>query len=142
MEHIELCIILIILGALLYTAYKYSKEGDIGVLCGSIPPPWKLRDIYNTPEKIVKRLTELSVYKICHVRWNVDWLLSLCISVVIVYYYRKKIIVAELCIISVMVFLAIDIPRRFLYTHRFRSVDHEVLLLSGIFSKMYYKKTA
>lgn len=135
MDRVEICIIIIILGALLYTAYKYSKEGDIQTLCGSTPPPWKLREMYNTQEKIVKRMTELATYRTSHVRWNVDWLLALCIGIVIVYYYKKRIIVAELCLVSVIIFLSMDIPRRFLYSHRFRSIDHEALILSGIFSR-------
>ncbi len=127
-EIIFLCFILLFLG---YTLYLYTKEGDISIL-SDIPTAWKLRKMYPTNATVTRRMRDLIIYKHGPVRWNRDAIIALSVAFLIVYYYRKKVILSEILILMAVIFCAIDLMPRWAYTHHNKPLDHEASILYGI----------
>lgn len=136
MNNIEIFILLILSISIFYTAITYSKEGDINTLTGNLKSPWKLSKIYNTQEKIIKRLHSLIIYKHNYVKWNKLILLSISLSIFIVHYYNKKFVFSEIILFSTLIFLVLELPYRWCNTHRLRALDAESSILCGLIKKI------
>ncbi len=132
-EIIIFAILVLLLGI---TLYKYTKEGDINMFTGDVPSPWKLSKMYDTKDKIIDRLRNLVIYKYGFVRWNKLFVVSLFTAFIIVYYFRRKIFVPELILVTVIIFTVLDYPYRWSTTHIGRPLDFEATTLAGIATKL------
>lgn len=123
-------ILTVIIISILYALCTYSQEGDIKTLTRSIP-----KSIPKTKRECIERMHSLLIYKLNYVRWPIYLGISLFCSVVINYYFQNELRIASMIILTAFLFLAMELPCRWLRTHVNSSVSHEGSMLFGTIMK-------
>lgn len=98
----------------------YRREGDIKNLCSDFSYE-KLETEYNTPKKILTRLQKILTYKYNYVYWIFYLLIagitSLLINLLIASLTKTKITFLGVFFGMILIFGAMELPKRFLETH-------------------------
>jgi len=115
--------------------YKYSPEGDIQTLIGSVPKPGILRKKYPTNKQLVSRLYELLIYKNGNIKWNKLLSISIFCSYFLVYYLSDVVTIPKIMVTSCLLFLVLDLPYRFEHTHLHTGISHEASMLYALIDK-------
>ena len=118
-------IFLIILFGVVLTLLKYSQEGDISTFIRGVPNPNLMKKNYPTREAVMERLHALLIYKESYVRWNRFFIIAMFTSLVILYCIRGEVNLGEFIILTCFIFLAIDLPNRWGYTHISKGIIQE-----------------
>ncbi len=122
-----------ILCLVVYTLYSYSQEGDIQTLTRNIPK--RLRKLYPTRRKIVERMRDLLIYKNHYVKWHKFMAIALFCSTLITYHFLHRLDTPTVLILTCVIFLAIDLPNRWMSAHVHSSVSQESAMLYALFEK-------
>lgn len=130
---IQVVFLIILIGVIL-TLLKYSKEGDILTFTGNCPSVQKLREKFPTKDQLVERLHNLLIYKESYVRWNSFLVISMFASMVILYFLRGEVKLAEFIILTSFIFLAIDLPNRWAHSHIQKGVIQEGTQLYSLYA--------
>jgi len=123
-------IFLVILVAIIFTLLKYTQEGDILTL-RSKSSIRELHFKYPTKDAIVNRLHSLLIYKSGYVKWNRFMIMALFVALIITRYFREDVKLADVLVISTLIFFAIDIPNRWGASHVYSGIIEEGTILSG-----------
>ena len=118
-------VFLIILAGVVFTLIKYSQEGDLQTFTKGVPNLNVMKRNYPNREAVIERLHALLIYKESHVRWNRFIIISMFTSLVILYYIRGEVRLGEFIILTCFIFLAIDLPNRWGYSHISKGVIQE-----------------
>jgi hypothetical protein len=129
-------IFLILLIGIVLTLLSYSKEGDILTFTGKCPSVKKLQSDYPDKDRIVERLHNLLIYKESYVRWNKYLIIAMFVSMIILFFLRERIVLAEFIILSSFLFLAIDLPNRWANAHIQKGVIQEATQLYTLYSAL------
>lgn len=124
-----------VLVLLTITLLSYSKEGDIGNFNSNVPNIYKLKRLYPSKKELLKRFHDLILYKGGIVKWNRYIIIALVMAFCIIYYYRKTVTtkhIAEIMFLTGALFLAIDLPNRWLTTHVQQPLVQEATLIYSL----------
>lgn len=122
-----------VLVLLTITLLLYSKEGDISNF--NVPNISKLKRLYPSKKDLLKRFHDLILYKGGIVKWNRYIIIALVMAFCIVYYYRQTVTtkhIAEIIFLTCALFLAIDLPNRWLATHVQQPLVQEATIIYSL----------
>lgn len=128
----EIIFIIILIGVVL-TCLSYSKEGDILTLQSSMSLKHKKthKNTSTSKDQIVDRLHSLLIYKEGYVRWNKFIIISLFASCVILKFLDIPFSVGKLIMLSIFIFMCIDLPNRWAHSHIQSGIIQEASILFG-----------
>ena len=123
----EILFIIILIGVVL-TCLSYSKEGDILTL-----KPKKLNQNLNlnSKDQIVDRLHSLIIYKESYVKWNKFIIISMFASLVIMKFLEIPLTIGKFILLSIFIFMCIDLPNRWAHSHIQSGIIQEASILLG-----------
>lgn len=128
-------VFLVILFGVVYTLFKYSQEGDINTFIGSSPSVREIRERYTSRGQIAERLHHLLIYQNGYVRWNRILIISMFVSMIIIYLYEKEIKLEKFILLTAFIFLAVDLPNRWGHSHvRQGTIQEGTSLISHYYS--------
>lgn len=121
--------LVIVIVILCYSLCVYSPEGDLKTAKGTVPSVDKLRKKYNTKKKIVDRLYDLIIMKHNAVVWNKNLGIAIVFSIVLA--YITKMDMKSLFISIFVMFIAVDLPNRWISAHINTPIFGEASVLYG-----------
>ena len=134
--------VVVVIGSVLYCIilwfFFYTIEGDILTPFKNCPSHDDLREKYHTTDDIADRLHKLAIYKRYEVLWPFTLLGSM-LSAYLILVAMNHVCIRNFIVCFTIIFVTIDLSRRWVDCHRHGGIEIEATLLYSRFRQLNKK---